>query len=335
MNQTNYLNGSLLPQRKQYIDALRGLSMIVVVYGHCLLAKSRTDYTAYFVFFSPVNVALFFTISGYLFKPQKNDLEFFKHIFLRLVIPWFALGLFPYYNISWKLPLLLAGRSYWFMNALIIGEILWYYIHKISHNNENTVILLGLLVSASGLLCFRFGWLNEAMINRGMVIPWFFVLGLLIRKYESSLVTIVRKYMLLFSLLFIAMGVIFMYLYPNEFYDVKWNRYYFIPLTWGMIILGILIAFTFFSSAKHLPKWIVLVGQNTLAIYILHEYGLSVFKKVLSLLGYSSNTLFPAVAVLGTCFACVCCLAFSLFANRYLPEMVGRKRKKGMGTTHQ
>ena len=24
--------------------------MIVVVYGHCLLAKSRTDYVAYFVF---------------------------------------------------------------------------------------------------------------------------------------------------------------------------------------------------------------------------------------------------------------------------------------------
>ncbi len=48
MNYTNYLKGSMLPQRKQYIDALRGLSMIVVVYGHCLLAKSRTDYVAYF-----------------------------------------------------------------------------------------------------------------------------------------------------------------------------------------------------------------------------------------------------------------------------------------------
>ena len=327
MKQTNYLNGSLLPQRKQYIDALRGLSMIVVVYGHCLLAKSRTDYTAYFVFFSPINVALFFTISGYLFKPQKNDLEFFKHILLRLVIPWFALGLFPYYNISWKLPLLLAGRSYWFMNALIIGEILWYYIHKISKNNENTVILLGLLVSASGLLCFRFEWLNEAMINRGMVILWLFVLGLLIRKYEVPLVTLVRKYMIWFSMLFIVMGVVFMYLYPGEFYDVKWNRYYFIPLTWGMIILGILLAFTLFSHVKQIPQWIVLVGQNTLAIYMLHDYGLSAFRKLLSISGFHSDILFPLVAVLGTCFACACCLAFSLLANKYLPEIVGRKRK--------
>ena len=244
MNQTNYLGGTILPQRKQYIDALRGLSMLVVVYGHCLLAKSRTDYTAYFVFFSPVNVALFFTISGYLFKPKKSDLEFFKNIFLRLVIPWLVLGLFPYYNISWKLAFLLSGTSYWFMNALIIGEILWYYIHKISKNNEKMVILLGLLVSASGLLCFRFGWLNAGMINRGMVILWFFVLGLIIRKYESLLVTVVRKYMLWFSILFLVMGIVFMYLYPDEFYDVKWNRYYFIPLTWGIIILGIFMAFT-------------------------------------------------------------------------------------------
>ena len=328
MNQTNYLGGSLLPQRKQYIDALRGLSMIVVVYGHCLLAKSRTDYTAYFVFFSPVNVALFFTISGYLFKPKKSDLEFFKHIFLRLVIPWLALGLFPYYNISWKLPFLLSGTSYWFMNALIIGEILWYYIHKISKNNEKMVILLGLLVSASGLLCFRFGWLNVGMINRGMVIIWFFVLGLIIRKYESALVNVVRKNMVWFSILFLVMGTVFMYLYPGEFYDVKWNRYYFIPLTWGMIILGILIAFTLFSHVKHIPQWIVFVGQNTLAIYMLHDYGLSAFRILLSLLGFNPNIYcYLVVAVIGTCFACGCCLAFSILANKYIPEIVGRKRK--------
>lgn len=326
MNHTNYLGSSLLPQRKEYIDALRGLSMIVVVYGHFLLAKSRTDYTAYFVFFSPVNVALFFTISGYLFKPKKNDLEFFKNIFLRLVIPWFALGLFPYYNISWKLPLLLIGRSFWFMNALIIGEIIWYYIHKVSNNDEKKVMILGLLVSASGLLCFRFGWLNDGMINRGMVILWLFVLGKLIRKYEAVLVNVVRKYMIWFFILFLVMGAVFMYLYPGEFYDVHWNRYYFIPLTWGLIILGILIAFTLFIYAKSIPKWIVLVGQNTLAIYMLHIYGLSAFRKFLSVIGYNPDILYPVVAVIGTCFVCVCCLAFSLLANRYLPEIVGRKR---------
>lgn len=327
MNHTNYLCTSMFSQRKQNIDALRGLSMIVVVYGHCLLAKSRSDYSAFFVFFSPINVALFFTISGYLFKPKKNDLEFFKNIFFRLVIPWFALGLFPYYNIHWKLPLLLSGKSYWFMNALIIGEIIWYYIHKISKNNEKIVVLLGLLVSASGLLCFRFGWLNEAMFNRGMVILWLFVLGSLIRKYESVLVTVVKKYMIWFSILFLVMGAVFMYLYPDEFYDVKWNRYYFIPLTWCMIIIGILIAFTLFSNTKYIPKWIVLVGQNTLAIYILHEYGLSVFMKNLSIFGFDLDIFFPVVAVLGTCFACGLCLVFSLLANRYLPEIVGRKRK--------
>lgn len=328
MNSTNYLGSSLLPQRKQYIDALRGLSMIIVVYGHCLLAKSRTDYTAYFVFFSPINVALFFTISGYLFKPKKSDLEFFKNLFLRLVIPWFVLGLFPYYNISWKLPFLLSGTSYWFMNALIIGEILWYYIHKVARNNEKTVILLGLLVSASGLLCFRFGWLNEGMINRGMVILWLFVLGLLIRKYEAPLVTFVKKYMIWLLMVFVVMGVVFMYLYPGEFYDVKWNRYYFIPLTWGMIILGILMAFTLFSHAKQIPQWIVLVGQNTLAIYMLHDYGVAVFRKLLSISGLDFGLFYPVVAVIGTCFACACCLAFSLLANKYLPEIVGRKRKR-------
>jgi len=186
-----------------------------------------------------------------------------------------------------------------------------------------------MLVSACGLLCFRIGWLNEGMINRGMAILWLLVLGLLIRKYEPYLVTYIRKYMILLSVLFLVMGSVFMYLYPGEFYDVKWNRYYFIPLTWGMIILGILIAFSMFSNVKHIPKWIVLVGQNTLAIYMLHGYVLFAFRKLLAISGFNSNILFPLVAVLGTCSACVCCLAFSLLANIYLPEIVGRKRKTG------
>ena len=84
-----------------------------------------------------------------------------------------------------------------------------------------------------------------------------------------------RKYMIWFFILFLLMGAIFMYLYPGEFYDVKWNRYYFIPLTWGMIILGILISFTLFSNAKHFSQWIILIGQNTLAIYILHTHRVS------------------------------------------------------------
>lgn len=326
MSFTNYLGASILPQRKQYIDALRGLSMIVVVYGHCLLAESRTDYTVFFVFFSPINVALFFTISGYLFKQKTSDLEFFKNIFFRLVVPWFVLGLFPYYNIRWKLPLLLSGTSFWFMNALIIGEIIWYYIHKVSKNNELIVILLGLFVSAAGLLFYKFALLNYAMVNRGMAILWLFVLGMLIRKYELFLVSLVKKYILLFSFLFVVMGIVFMYMNAGEFYDVKWNRYYFIPLTWGMIIFGILIAFTLFYNTKYIPKMIILIGQNTLAIYILHEYGLSVFRKLLAISSFNFNICFPVVAVIETCFACGCCLAFSLLANNYLPEIVGRKR---------
>ena len=88
--------------RKEWIDGLRGLAMIVVVFGHCLLSDSYTRWTPYFVFFSPINVAIFFAISGFFKHKEGNSAPFFNYILRRLFIPWMILGLFPYYILTKK-----------------------------------------------------------------------------------------------------------------------------------------------------------------------------------------------------------------------------------------
>ncbi len=312
--------------RKEWIDGLRGLAMIVVVYGHCLLSDSYKTWSAYFVFFSPFNVALFFTISGYLFKHKEGkSAPFFKYIINRLFIPWMILGLFPYYDIMTRFPRVISGAYFWFLSAFIVAEIVWFYIHKYS-NSSKQVIAYGLIVSALGMVLFQVGWLNYGMVNRGLTLQYLFVLGYVIRQYESQLFSKIRSLFIPLSLLFICLGFVFMYLYPQEFYDLKWNRYYFLPLTLSIIVLGIVLIFYAFSCLKKVPKWLVYVGQNTILIYILHNYGRRLFKVIF----YDTNILpdipFLFIAIFEAIFACGFCCLLSYIANKYAPVIVGKKR---------
>ena len=312
--------------RKEWIDGLRGLAMIVVVYGHCLLSDSYTKWTPYFVFLSPVNVAIFFTISGYLFKHKEGkSAPFFQYVIRRLFIPWMILGLFPYYNIVERFPKVIAGDYFWFMTAFIVAEIVWFYIHKYSKSSKQ-VVVYGLTVAAIGLILYQLGWLNYGMINRGLTVQYLFVLGYLIRQYESQLMSKLRTFFIPLTLLFICLGIAFMYFYPQEFYDLHWNRYYFLPLSISIVVLGILLAFFAFSNFRKIPKWLVYVGQNTLLIYMLHGWGRRLFKVIFYNSSIMPDIPFLFIATIETIFTCCVCCSISFVANKFAPEIVGRKR---------
>lgn len=50
-------------KRIEWIDALRALAMVLVIYGHQV-----PDLTGFFVFTSPIIITLFFAITGYVFN---------------------------------------------------------------------------------------------------------------------------------------------------------------------------------------------------------------------------------------------------------------------------
>ena len=56
-----------IKSRKDWIDALRALAIILVVLGHQLRGVAE-----YFIFTSPIKMPLFFAISGYLFKARNG-----------------------------------------------------------------------------------------------------------------------------------------------------------------------------------------------------------------------------------------------------------------------
>ena len=121
--------------RKYWIDALRGMAMLFVIFGH-----QCSEWTSFFVFTSAIKVSLFFVISGYLFNERNGDvISFLKNLFFKLIIPYFFLSLLPMrllYGIIRGATIgvfgkyiynFLCGTLIWYMPCCIIAEIIQFF----------------------------------------------------------------------------------------------------------------------------------------------------------------------------------------------------------------
>lgn len=313
-----------IKDRKLWLDSLRGIAMILVVYGH--LVRGWTDY---FVFTSPVKMPLFFAISGYLFNPRGgNQLEFLKTIFYRLIIPWLVLGMFPFSHPLDRFLGLLSGELLWFMPCLVISEIVWFYVHKFCRYDV-LIVISGLLISTCGVILSIFSPIRYAMFDTALVVQAYFVLGFLIRKYEDLLSVKWPYNTLFFMIIYFLLCLLVLAIYPSECLDVHMNRYFNYPICALMIICGCTTLFVLFRKFNFAPQWLVFIGQNTLAIYILHSFAFGLYQIIIGRIGLDIILLpLPIQALFKTVFSCfVCCILAYVF-NQYFPELVGKKRKK-------
>lgn len=74
--------------RLEWIDELKGFLMIVVIWSHSLAFNSKWGY-----FFTTGYMAVFYWISGYLFKNKEQPFKcFIKNKLKRLLIPYWVYG---------------------------------------------------------------------------------------------------------------------------------------------------------------------------------------------------------------------------------------------------
>lgn len=323
MNKNNLINTS----RKPWLDALRGLAILMVVYGHCV-----RDLTNYFVFTSPFKMPLFFAITGYVFVVKEWG-PFFTQLFKKVIVPWFFLGLVPVlffipfngfgYFFNYLLSML-SGKVLWFMPCFVIAEIIHYLLRRYV-NKDILLVLVALLCTILGLMLSKRGILDYAMFNRALTVQPFFLIGYYFHKYESFFITIRWWVIASAFAIYICMCVISMQLFPGEVIDVHNNRYFNIPFCLVQIILGCLLLFTTASKANFKSKTMSIIGQNTLVIYCWHTYAFLILSVGLSVVGFELQiNWFTALVKL--LWATVVCSVLALLLNRFLPEVVGKKR---------
>ncbi len=319
-------------ERKPWIDVLRALAMLFVLYGHMV-----QESTTFFVFTSPIKIPLFFAITGYLFKDRGGDIKiFFQKLLRTLAIPYLVLAFLPViafsllYGFSYfkeQAIGVLIGESIWYMPCCIIAEIIYFFIRKFLKDLK--------LLTLAAISCFVFGlllakWqiLDIFMINRAFVVQIFIYAGYLFRLCENRISKMPTYTFLIGGAAYIGLCAVSMLVFPGQCIDVHKNYYYNVPFCIVLIFVGL---FALMSIAKKIGfnKYsgvLTFIGQNTLVYYIWSGYAVIVVNKVLQIVGVT-KPFSPIFAIGHTILQCVICGVAAFLLNRFLPEIVGKRRK--------
>lgn len=276
-------------QRIEYIDAMRGFTMILVVFAHVChfcLGDSRMGGNAVFILF---RLPCFFMISGWLFEPiaQRPFKEVAKHKALVQLLPTFIflLLLAPPPEFFHQLGAVKGG--YWFTFALFEFFIL--YMVMVRASRRLTPVFAIALTLASFIYSRYYNSIRSSaddgllmlidFLGFLSVITWryfiFFYLGTWLRHNFDAFIQWTSKPVVI-GLITVA----FLLIASTSHHD---NLLFEIFRFYGGGITGMIMVFTFFRlSASWLKKWHIskplqYVGTRTLDIYLLHFFFLPRF----------------------------------------------------------
>ena len=164
--------------------------------------------------------------------------------------------------------------------------------------------------------------LNFGMINRALVVQFYFGLGFAYKNMEN--IKIINKSVLtsILLLVYIVLVILSFYIFPNEFVDVHLNHYFWLPYSIILILTGNIGLMMLAEKTKKYPRVLLLIGKNSLVIYLLHSWSFVFYDKIMVVhLGP-----FWLEAAFRTIFALVFCCLIAEFLNRRFPVVVGLKK---------
>lgn len=286
--------------RYPYIDALRGLAIIIVVFGHvetyCFF--NFQGITALENFFQAIQMPLFFFISGFVaYKALPvttlNKLsELLKRKALQLLVPAFVVGLiYTYTKSGTDFTIFIsdaAKRGYWFTISLFEMMFVYYVISYIGNRKGKDGLWCLLAVS---LICFmlKLPFKSHPLLNQignytslhfTFSYFQFLALGMLARKYSDKFegsydsqpvrTTAVLAFFVFFGLQ--------LYLYKAGNLSGLVGKVIETVLEVAIAYPTVYLLFFLFNryyNASFLNGTLEFVGKRTLDIYLLHYFFLS------------------------------------------------------------
>ena len=334
--------------RIQYVDAMRGFTMFLVVLGHVSTFGLGLYGTETFFYHSIANLfqmPLFFFISGFVLYKKgfewsfANTFAFLKKKLVVLILSPFIFMVAYVVTTNGSLVAALydyTKAGYWFTFALF--EYFCFYIlaqqlvrlFKLKGLSEDILLLvLGgaiyvVTVFSNVMACeWDKGW--PALIG---VPTWhniiFFVIGTRIRKYFREFETLLEtKWFVLISVSIFFLFNLFPQ--PKMVSNTLWN---FLTASTGIVMV-----FAFFrqyqdsfDNAHRIGRWIQFVGRRTLDIYLIHYFFLfSNMQAVLPNFGQLNSPFLEfvlsttiALLIIGCCLGVSCVLRLSPVMAHFL-----------------
>ena len=312
-------------QRIEYIDAMRGFTMILVVYSHIChfcLGDSLLGFNGTFFLF---RLPCFFMLSGWLFEPvaQRPFMANVRHKFMVQIVPTFIflLLLAPPPEFFHQLGALKGG--YWFTFVLFEFFILYMLIIRLGKRWAPWVALV--IVIASFIYARYYNSIQSSAVGiqvwmvNGLgfmsVALWrfflFFYIGAWMRRNFEAFIRWTNKPAIIAMITLVFFIVASTPHVDNLWYEIL--RFYLGGIT------GMWMVFTCFRlgiswlEKLNLSKPLQYVGTRTLDIYLLHYFFLPRFLMPYTdqLKAYDSH-LIEFLVIMGISLVV---LAFSLLAS--------------------
>ena len=318
--------------RQLWLDALRGLATIFVLFGHQI-----PEIKTFFVFTSPIKIPLFFCISGFVFNDEGGNIrEFFSKLFFRIVLPWLILSFLPRICISFfygpmylleSAQKIILGDMTWYFPCCIISLTMFFFQSKLLSDKRWTA-LSSTAIAGLGFAFAHWHILDFLFINTAMISQVFLLLGKEIRECYSKDRRIPNTGIVVLCVIYVLLGVLSERLFPGQTMDVHTNRYYNLLICFSMIMIGNVSLFGIFSRMHIKWKPLVYIGQNSMLFYLWGGYMSGFANQILKLVHLQSIHPIP-YAVITTMIACIGCGVSSFLINRYVPFINGKRKTRG------
>lgn len=289
-------------QRLEYIDALRGFIMLIIVYWHINyfsfdVLKVINEINSFENIFLPFGMPLFFFISGFFAYKDKfnfdwlNIIKFIKEKFKQLIIPTLILSLLYIYifNIPINSYLYSSAKSgYWFTIILFAYFLLYAFIsklfYKIKHKWHYDILLVisGLMVLVATISSKKTSAITGISIDTLNILCYnnfhyflYFILGIIAKRrfdtFEKYLknplligITIILFFII--SLINIKSGLIF----GNA---IKLLIIIFLGISGSIVTFSFFYKYQdLFTKETKVGRVLQYIGKRTLDIYLLHYF---------------------------------------------------------------
>ena len=340
-----------MKQRIEYIDALRGFTMILVVFAHlegfCLLKNGFASLTPLNSLFQSFRMPLFFFVSGFIaFKTATHwkQNELFERAIkkVQVIIPTLVFGLiycYIYIDKDFNFFITDAAKGgYWFTIVLLEIFIIYYIVNllfPLQKSGEKSRLVdkwtIALICLSIILYLLKIPLkINPTLRLIGDVTSFhytctffqFFSFGLLAARYSNVTTNILEhsKFCALTIISFFSFWYIkTFFIVPHETYNIdywKITATIFDSLTGYLGILTIFGCFRKYqrtlSSEIKVGRFLSFIGRRTLDIYLLHYFFLSPIPSVGEWLEKNPNVVVElSIGLILSLLIIGCCLLIS------------------------
>lgn len=346
-------------KRIEWIDICKAITVYLMVLAHVGIPKNVD------IFIHSFHMPMFFLLSGYCFNEIKYNKVWvlIKSRFLSLIVPYmiFGAGLFVFWNVC----LLALGQKeqmqpvasllqsmfwvntrakpfgvvQWFLTALFIAEIIFWFILYIGQSKIKVVMIEIVVIGIIGCVYpqvfdFRLPW----AIDSAMVATVFFGLGWIMKRIDMDKVyvytKIEEKKCIITSIL--LMIVVTPLIFLNGEVNIRSIKYengiLFFVNAMIMMMVMILLSMVISSKTKIRKnagyKKILLTGKHTLVVLLLNStiirmWEVAAGEKIAAELGKGMYLLNVIVAMIVLEISVV----ISVLIEKYIPFILGKSNK--------